>query len=359
MVVHTRLTRFTALTLIGMAALFSACNDGAKGAGEAQKSAFATGEGPSEYDPEPAQTTFSAAVTTITGDWVAEYTRGQHQVLHPDVFNKFASDHVLYLYPAEPKSGPSDADLLREYFEGWNVGDIDNKRPISVATASADEPGVLIYVENWGSYFGGKTSLFGIVTAANTERVPFRAECTDANDKAYEGEECLRKVFRVVIALRDGMLPVPPVTAPLDISGWSSELNRSGATALRFFDWIDHFAGRTSLIDVSAPLQPSPGDRKAVVETFLNGLYEPLGGELGAGQWEGEVYTRVLDHAEGPTVQTAMLQSLPNGQSVVIVVRCYNEGYRPYCRSGLAQVERQLQSGLYSQRFDAMMARLR
>ncbi len=319
--------------------------------------------GPSQYDPEPAQDAFSAAVTAVTGDWIAEYTRGQHQVLHPDVFNKFATDHALYLYPAEPpakpNSTPSDPDLLREYFEGWNVGDIDGKRPISVATASADEPGVLLYVEKWGSYFGDKTSLFGIVTAANAERVPFRAECTDANDKAYDGQACVASVFRVVIALRDGALPVPPATAPIDISGWSSEFNRSGATAVRFFDWIDHFAGRTSLIDVSAPLEPSPGDRKAVVEDFLHELYEPLGGELGAGRWEGDVYTRVLDHAEGPTVQMARLHTLPTGQSVVVVLRCYNEGYMPYCRSALAQVERQLQSGMYSQRYDAMMPGLR
>jgi hypothetical protein len=308
------------------------------------------------------RTPFSDAVQRLTGDWIAEDWREGELKLHPQKYTWQSDIHVT-LYPEEPAAGRSALAVAQLYFEGYSLDD-DTLRPTLVSMAGAKEvtPGILMTPMSW-YYVDSNFSLFGVVTTANGNFIPFHSNCENDTERFdpkydYRFDQCTRQVTTILIALRGiegARLPMPPAPAPLTVPGWREAYLPSGmSVATR-----SNLNGlRSATIMIAPPRSIAQASLPSEITAFSSGLIDDddrTQDHPGLSQWVGStadpwVRRQFPEAYDGPSIIMAGSVTLANGQTSMIGVRCPNEHWLKTCARGVEIAKQQAATGVLEQR---------
>lgn len=307
---------------------------------------------------------FSGLVTALTRDWEAEDWDDGELKLHPDRYT-WQSDMHLTLRAAEPANGRSLLDVARLHFDGFELDD-DTLEPtvVDMSGAESDIPGMISKSYRWASGFDDNFSMFGTIQRADGLIVPYRANCeVDVED--YPFEQCLTGMTTVLVALmgQENMhLTMPDPPAPISVPFWESRYDASGATILS----NRNFHGTvTATVIVTAPTDMPPDNRRAAIEAFSDGLVDEFDDQVdedpGTVEWVGSAddpwIRRTFPEAfSGPSTVMAGTQATPDGKTVLIGMRCPNDGWRGTCARAVSMSQQQIASGQAEQRRTAIVS---
>ena len=307
---------------------------------------------------------FSGEVTRLTGDWEAEEWDDGELKLHPDRYS-WQSDMYLTLRAAEPADGRSLLDVARLHFDGFELDD-DTLEPtiVDMTGAESDAAGMISKTYRWAYAFDDNFSMFGAIERADGLIVPYHANCV-IDDEDYTFEQCLTGMTTVLFALMGGdnlRLTMPDPPAPISVPFWEATYDASGATILS----NRNFHGTvTATVIVTAPTDIPPARRRAEIEAFSNGLVDEFDDQIdkdpGTVEWVGSAddpwIRRSFPEAfSGPSTVMAGTQATPDGKTVLIGMRCPNDGWRGTCARAVSMSQQQIASGQAEQRRTAIVS---
>jgi hypothetical protein len=303
-------------------------------------------------------TAFSKDVTALTQDWIAEDWKDNTIRLHPARYNEYA-DVQLTLLPEEKANGRSAMQLLKYYFEGTTVSGNNGDKKVDIAGAEEMAPGMPVAVAKWVDGFDELTGMWGVVTTASGNLIAYNGACDFAHEEYGEyGDVCLKKITLILTALQQGALKMPPPEGILPIPWWEDSYQKDGMSVARkkIFNGIRSYSPST--IKVSPPVSISADQLPTVLDGFAAAMVEDdEEGRVDSSNFSAKIVGTANDpwvrrdypvkNSDEGYVSTYMAgtEKLPDGQTVLIGMRCINDTWRSSCNYGVESARRLVKEG--------------
>jgi hypothetical protein len=310
-------------------------------------------------------TEFSKHVTTALGDWEAEDWRSGTLKLHPVMYT-WQSDIYLTLFAEEPVAGRSAQQALASHFEGDDLGD-DSLDPTKLDLRLAKEltPGILAVRYRWSYAFDDIVGFWGVIATANNSFVPFTARCeVDDPDRPdeYRFDACLRKMLTGTLLVQSGQLKLPEPPTPLNVAGWEGQYAADGTSIAT----NSNYNGlRKATLYVTPPRMIPADQLPSAIMQMSEGLIDDLDDQVdknpGTKRWVGTtdnpwIRREYPEAFSGPSIHMAGSERTADGKTVLIGVRCPNDGWLKTCAYGVDQAKLQVRSGTLEARRQRIIA---
>ncbi len=308
-------------------------------------------------------TAFSKQVTALSGDWAADDWRRGRINMHPSRYT-WQSDLFLTVAPPEPVAGRTPMQVLLGYFENETVGGSDTMK-VNMHEASELAPGILAKRFTWTYAFSRNLGLWGVITTKADTYIAFNAQCEVGGEssraKDYPGELCLRKVATLLASLQHGQLRVPEPPTPLNVLGWEGRYGTDGVSVLT----SSSFNGlRVASVRASPPMALDAAQVAQAIKDFSDGAVDDndqAKKNPGTAAWVGGMFDPWLrrtfpDAFDGPSTIMAGATTTPDGRTVLLSVRCPNQGWQRICTYGVEQAKFHIRTGVVEQRRLAAVA---
>ena len=302
---------------------------------------------------EDPPTPFSQTVTAAVPDWRAQDWRRGVIKLHPSKFT-WQSDYFLELAPDEAIAGRTMQKALES---AWSTAETKDN-PVDMAGAKQMGPDILARSYRWEYAFDNNLSLWGIAKTAAGRYLPFHINCDFAHAKDYGGEQCLRSAMQLLVLVQQGKLRMPETPAPLTAAGWDGQYLSTGMSLLVSKSWNGL---RRATVYATPPATIPAAGRREAIGRFANSISDEDDKAPGPLTWSGTdrspwVRRSFPQASDGPAIQMAGSIDLPDGRTVLVGVRCPNQGWIKTCAHGVERALLAVGTGEVERRRTAVIA---